>query len=145
MATWLEAARALLQRAALARDSGERFTRIASITKTFVWTAVMQLVEGGQLELDADVNEYLDFTIPQTFPEPITLKHLMTHTPGFEDAGSGRFAPSADELPPFGEHLAAHVPRRVRPPALQTPRRPTDRRRLSLLPAPCGPAPTGPR
>lgn len=46
----------------------------------------MQLVEQGKLDLDTDVNEYIDFDIP-TFSgsTSITLRHLLTHTPGFED------------------------------------------------------------
>jgi CubicO group peptidase (beta-lactamase class C family) len=52
-----------------------------SVGKPFTWTAVMQLVEQGKLDLNADVNTYLDFKIPATYPEPITLIHLMTHTP----------------------------------------------------------------
>ena len=49
-------------------------------------TAVMQLVEEGKLDLNADVNTYLeDFKIPDTYPQPITLHHLLTHTAGFED------------------------------------------------------------
>ena len=54
--------------------------RIAAITKLFTWTAVMQMVEQGKLDLNADVNQYLDFQIPNTFPQPITMKDLMTHT-----------------------------------------------------------------
>jgi CubicO group peptidase (beta-lactamase class C family) len=62
----------------------ERTTfRIGSITKLFTWTAVMQLAEQGKLDLDADINTYLDFRIPDTYPQPITLKDLMTHTAGF--------------------------------------------------------------
>ena len=59
--------------------------RPGSISKLFTWTAVMQLVEQGKLELDRDVNEYLDFKIPAKFGKPITLRDLMTHTPGFEE------------------------------------------------------------
>lgn len=60
--------------------------RIGSISKLLTWTAVMQLVEQGKLDLDTDVNEYLDFTIPAyEQSQPITLRHLLTHTPGFED------------------------------------------------------------
>ncbi|HCS48978.1 MAG TPA: hypothetical protein DIW61_12275, partial [Candidatus Aminicenantes bacterium] len=48
--------------------------RIASISKLFTWTAVMQLVEQGKLDLNTDVNTYLkDVQIPPTFPQPITL------------------------------------------------------------------------
>jgi len=62
--------------------------RPGSVSKLFVWTAVMQLVEEGKLELNADVNNYLTaFQIPATFPDPITLAHLMAHTPGFEEIG----------------------------------------------------------
>ncbi|HNT24854.1 MAG TPA: serine hydrolase domain-containing protein [Anaerolineales bacterium] len=95
--------------------------RPGSISKLFIWTAVMQLVECGQLDLNTDINTYLanaspSFTIPDTFPQPITLAHLMTHTPGFEDQGMGIMARSADEILPLGEYLATHMPQRVRPP-----------------------------
>ena len=59
--------------------------RPGSISKTFTWTAVMQLFEQGKIDLDRDVNDYLDFKIPATFGKPITMKDLMTHTPGFEE------------------------------------------------------------
>ena len=82
--------------------------RIASVSKLFTWTAVMQLAEQGKLDLDADINKYLtEFKVPETFPQPITLKHLMTHTPGFEDQVIGLFAHSPDELAPLGEVLRA--------------------------------------
>ena len=60
--------------------------RVASISKVFTATAVMQLVEAGRLDLDQDVNGYLDFELPRRFPEPITLRHLLTHTAGFEES-----------------------------------------------------------
>ncbi len=54
--------------------------RPGSVSKLFVWTAVMQLVEEGKLDLNEDVNAYLtDFNIPPTYPQPITLSNLMTH------------------------------------------------------------------
>ena len=95
--------------------------RPGSISKLFVWTAVMQLVEQGKLDLNADVNTYLAnaspaLTIPDTFPQPITLAHLMTHSPGFEEQGLGTMARNAEEMLPLGEYLAAYMPQRVRPP-----------------------------
>src|SRR5215216_4870986 len=66
-------------------DPEQTIFRVGSVTKLFTWTAVMQLVEQGKLNLDADVNTYLDFHIPDTYPQPITLRHLMTHTSGFEN------------------------------------------------------------
>lgn len=59
--------------------------RPGSITKLFTWTAVMQQVEQGKLNLDADVNQYIDFKIPAYQGKPITLRNIMTHTAGFEE------------------------------------------------------------
>ncbi len=58
--------------------------RVASISKLFTWTAVMQLVESGQLDLDTDVEAYLDFDLG-TPRGTVTLRHIMTHTAGFEE------------------------------------------------------------
>jgi CubicO group peptidase (beta-lactamase class C family) len=93
--------------------------RIASISKLFVWTAVMQLVEEGKLDIDKDVNTYLKgMQVPSTFPEPVTLKHLLTHTPGFEDNAIGLFAHTADKAKPYDEVLRTRLPTRVRPPGV---------------------------
>jgi len=97
-------------------DAGQTVFAIGSSGKLFTWTAVMQLVEQGKLDLDADVNTYLDFRIPDTYPQPITLKHLMTHTAGFEDQWFEYFAWDQDGVMPVGEWLATHIPARVRPP-----------------------------
>jgi CubicO group peptidase (beta-lactamase class C family) len=76
----------------------------------------MQLVEQEKLDLDADINTYLDFRIPDTYPQPITLKHLLTHTAGFEDRHVDLVSlEEADPVPP-GDWLASHLPARVRPP-----------------------------
>jgi CubicO group peptidase (beta-lactamase class C family) len=90
--------------------------RPGSTSKLITWTAVMQLVEQGRLDLHADVNGYLDFTIPATFPEPVTLAHLMTHTPGFEDVGEDLFVLSVEEMHALGDYLKQRVPARVFPP-----------------------------
>ena len=92
--------------------------RIGSVTKLFTWTAVMQLVEQGKLDLDADVNTYLDFRIPATYPEPITLRHLLTHTSGFEQIRTDILVSDADDLVPAGEFLVSHMAERVRPPGV---------------------------
>lgn len=60
--------------------------RIASISKLFTWVSVMQLVEQGRLSLDTGISTYLDFQIRPAFGKPITLRNLMTHTGGFEEA-----------------------------------------------------------
>ncbi|MFZ6028321.1 MAG: serine hydrolase domain-containing protein [Chloroflexota bacterium] len=97
-------------------DPARTLFRPGSISKLFVWTSVMQLFEQGKLDLDADINTYLDFTIPATFPEPITLKHLMAHTPGFEDTSNGLFVLQADAMNPLDTYLKEHLPARVFPP-----------------------------
>ena len=67
-------------------DPDQTLFRPGSVSKLFTWTAVMQLVESGKIDLDADVNQYLDFTIPPgPDGEPITMRDLMTHTAGFEE------------------------------------------------------------
>jgi CubicO group peptidase (beta-lactamase class C family) len=60
--------------------------RPGSVSKLFTWTAVMQQVEAGKLDLDKDVNSYIDFKIPPFEGKPITLRHIMTHTAGFEES-----------------------------------------------------------
>src|SRR5581483_10763526 len=90
--------------------------RPGSISKLFTWTAVMQLVEQGKLDLDHDVNDYLDFKIPAKFGKPITLRNIMTHTPGFEETVQELFVRDAKDLTPLGEYLKRHLPTRIYPP-----------------------------
>ena len=97
-------------------DPERSLFRIGSITKLFVWTAVMQLVEQGLVDLHADVNDYLSTVrVPDTYPEPVTLAHLMAHTAGFEDRSVGLFARSRDAVRPLAELLGDGLPARVRP------------------------------
>lgn len=98
-------------------DPARTLFRIGSVSKLFTWHAVMQLVEQGKLDLDKDLNAYLTaFKIPATFPEPVTMAHLLTHTPGFEDRVIGLFRRKAEEMKPLGELLAEELPARVRRP-----------------------------
>jgi CubicO group peptidase (beta-lactamase class C family) len=90
--------------------------RPGSISKLFTWTSVMQLVEQGKLDLDRDVNDYLDFKIPATYPKPITLRNIMTHTPGFEETVQELFVNDAKDLKPFGQYVKEHLPERIFPP-----------------------------
>ncbi|MFD1599971.1 serine hydrolase [Halobellus rarus] len=91
--------------------------RIGSTSKLFTWAAVMQGVEAGRLDLDTDVNEYLDgVAIPDTYGQPITLDHLATHTAGFEERARGTFVLSESDLRPLPTMLKNERPSRVRPP-----------------------------
>jgi len=97
-------------------DPEQTVFRIGSVGKVFTWTAVMQLVEQGKLDLDADINTYLDFRIPDTYPGPITLKHLLTHTSGFEDRLLESVVSDANDLTTAREWLVSHMAARVFPP-----------------------------
>jgi CubicO group peptidase (beta-lactamase class C family) len=90
--------------------------RPGSISKVFTAIAVMQLVEQGKLDLDRDVNEYLDFAIPKTYADPVTLRRLLTHTAGFEETLKNLFVPSAREMRPLRDYLVAAMPARIFPP-----------------------------
>ena len=85
--------------------------RPGSISKLFVWTSVMQLVEQGKLDLDRDVNEYLDFKIPAG----ITLRHIMTHTSGFEETLRELFVKSEKEMATLRAYLVGHLPQQIFP------------------------------
>jgi CubicO group peptidase (beta-lactamase class C family) len=97
-------------------DPEQTIFHVGSVGKLFTWTAVMQLAEQGKLDLDADINTYLDFRIPDTYPQPITLKHLMTHTSGFEERWLDSVVSDPSELVPAREWLVSHMPARVHPP-----------------------------
>ncbi len=98
-------------------DGDKTLFRPGSTSKLFTWTAVMQLVEQGKLDLDKDVNEYIpNFKIPATFAQPITLRNLLTHTPGLEDGALGYLiVDQPGKIEPLGDALAKHMPTRVRP------------------------------
>ena len=89
--------------------------RPGSISKLFTWTAIMQLFEQGKLDLDRDVNDYLDFKIPEAFGKPITLKNIMTHTPGFEEQVKDLIS-TTPVSPNLGDYLKRHIPGRIYPP-----------------------------
>ena len=87
--------------------------RPGSISKLFTWTAVMQQVEQGKLDLDTDVNTYLDFKIPPRNGKPITLRNIMTHTSGLEEQVKDLIAVDEDKYVPYDEILKRWTPKRV--------------------------------
>jgi CubicO group peptidase (beta-lactamase class C family) len=94
-------------------DPAATLFRPGSVTKLLTWTAVMQLVEQGKVGLDRDINAYLDFKIPPRDGKPVTLRNLMTHTGGFEEARKGTILTDEKQLVPIGEALKRFVPRRI--------------------------------
>jgi len=91
---------------------GETLFRIASVSKGVTYTAVMQLVEQGKIDLDADIARYVDFPIPAAFGQPITMRHLMSHTAGFEETVQGRWV-APDKRISLRDYLAHQMPRRL--------------------------------
>jgi CubicO group peptidase (beta-lactamase class C family) len=90
--------------------------RLASISKLFTWISVMQLAEQGKLDIDADVNKYLDFQIAPAFGKPISLRNLMTHTGGFEEEIRDILLTDPKLASPLREFLIKNQPRRIFPP-----------------------------
>src|SRR5882724_6640322 len=91
--------------------------RPGSISKLFTATAVMQLVEQGKLDLDHDVNDYLDFAIPKTYSQPVTPRQLLTHTAGFEDTLKNLFVAHSSDMKPLRTYLVNQMPARIFPPS----------------------------
>ncbi|WP_419809696.1 serine hydrolase [Sphingomonas sp.] len=98
-------------------DPATTLIRPGSTSKLFTWTAVMQLVEQGKLDLNADVNRYLDFRIEvPTGARPITLTDLMTHRAGFEEGLKDVLAVDAGKFQSLPVYLKSHVPPVMFPP-----------------------------
>lgn len=97
----------------MAMDPERTLIRPGSASKPFVWTAVMQLAEQGRIDLNTDINEYLDFEIAETYEEPITMHHLLTHTAGFEAVEDDLFILDEAKVPSLAEYVRKHRPVRV--------------------------------
>ncbi|MDP1632894.1 MAG: serine hydrolase domain-containing protein [Caulobacter sp.] len=99
-------------------DPDRTLFRIASISKTFTWIAVMKEVEAGRMRLDGPINLYLPERVQvpdQGYPRPVRVIDLMSHTPGFEDRALGQlFERDADRVRPQLLYLKQERPRRVR-------------------------------
>jgi CubicO group peptidase (beta-lactamase class C family) len=94
-------------------DPAVTIFRLASISKLFTWVSVMQLVEQGKLDLDTDVNRYLDFQIRPAFSQPVTLRNLMTHTGGFEDVIRDIIVTDPKQAVTLRDYLIRNQPQRL--------------------------------
>ncbi len=94
-------------------DPAKTLFRLGSTSKLMTWTAVMQLVEAHKLDLDQDVNTYLDFHIPARFGRPVTLRALMTHSAGFEDTSKDVMSPNRASMPSLEAYVKANLPTRI--------------------------------
>ncbi|MGZ8345724.1 MAG: serine hydrolase domain-containing protein [Allosphingosinicella sp.] len=94
-------------------DPQRTLFRPGSVSKLITWTAVMQQVEQGKIDLDADVNRYLDFRIPEYDGQPVTMRQIMTHTAGFEEQLKDLIGHDRAGVPPYDELLKRWVPPRI--------------------------------
>jgi len=102
-------------------DPDNTLFRVGSTSKLFVWTSIMQLVEQEEISLEDNVNQYLDFTIPNNIVDdereakPIKIKHLLNHNAGFEDKAVKLFVLTKKDMNPLGDYLKENLPARVYP------------------------------
>lgn len=89
---------------------------IASVSKTFVALAAMQLVEAGKLDMNAEIRQYLDPDFPK-FKYPVTMADLLTHSAGFEDKYStaeiALEVEKKDEILPLNKFVRNFMPYQV--------------------------------
>ena len=94
--------------------------RIGSVSKTFTYTALMQLVEQGRVALEDPIDQHLPphLRVPdQGFGQPIRVRHLLTHTAGFEDTALGHlFKDDPAKVESLDDYLVRWRPHRVRAP-----------------------------
>jgi CubicO group peptidase (beta-lactamase class C family) len=100
--------------------TADTLTRIGSLSKTVVWIALLQLMEQHRIAMDDPINRYLpaNLQVPDDgFAEPIRIRHLMTHTAGFEDTILGHMIiDDPHREMPVATYLARYRPRRALPP-----------------------------
>ena len=99
-------------------DGLTTLVRPGSISKMFTWIALLQQVEQGRVDLDADVNRYIDFRIEPFQGQPIRVRDLLSHSPGMSDVGNVATTDPA-KVVPYEQWLKQRVPARLWPPGTE--------------------------
>lgn len=87
------------------------------ISKVLTATAVLQLADTHAVDLHQDINDYLtQIEIPDRYPQPLTLAHILTYTSGFADDGIGKYARTPKQVQPLVEYLEENMPEQILPP-----------------------------
>lgn len=94
-------------------DPERTLFRIGSVSKVVTATVVMSLVEEGVLDLDEPVQDSIDVTLPRSFDRPVTLRHLLTHTAGFEDELTGVIAGPGEGPTSLRDAVAVDPPEQI--------------------------------
>ncbi len=92
-------------------DAERSAFRTGSVSKLITSLVVLDQVRQGRLRLDEDISGRLT-----GLPAPLTLQHLLTHTPGFDDRYIGKSARTFGEALPLPVFLARFRPARIAPP-----------------------------
>ena len=103
----------------IAVDPESTVFRIASVSKTFAATAIMQLVEQGKIGLQDDFTKYIkDLSFDNPFDKPVTIEHLLTHTTGFEirDPKPEDLQADFEKVVEIDDYVRANMPSVVREP-----------------------------
>lgn len=96
-------------------DAQRTLFRPGSVSKLITWAALMQQVEAGKVDLDADVNRYLDFAIPAFEGRPIRVRDLFAHAVGMSDLSLDEADWAKEE--PYQSFIKSHLPKRLWAPA----------------------------
>lgn len=92
-------------------DGQKTLFRPGSVSKLITWTALMQQVEAGKVDLDTDVNRYIDFVIPPFEGKPIRVRDLFSHTVGMSDLRYDEKEWANSES--YQSFLKTHIPQRL--------------------------------
>jgi CubicO group peptidase (beta-lactamase class C family) len=93
--------------------------RVGAISTVVTAAALLQFVEKGSLLLDEDINKYLRrWKLPSTFEDPVTLRHLLTHTGGFDGKRLEICAPTSADERNYAVRLQKIMPARSAPPGV---------------------------
>lgn len=89
-----------------------------SVSKILIWISVLQLVETGKLDLETDIETYLpnNFRSKTKFQDPITMRHLMHHSAGFDDSYTDLMIHRPTKKNSFREVLEEADIRQIYPP-----------------------------
>lgn len=100
-------------------DPNSTLFRIGSISKTFTYLLALQLVDDGTLDPGAPANSYLppDLQLPVDGYAPVLVRHLFTHSAGYEDSAMGHlFEVDPAKVSSLEDYVRQHRPKRVREP-----------------------------
>ncbi len=100
-------------------DPERTLFRIGSVSKTFTYLAALKLIDAGRIKLDDEVNAHLPpaLKLPDDGRAPVRVRHLLTHTAGYEDSALGHlFVDAPEKVTSLQDYLANHRPARARAP-----------------------------